>query len=185
MTEAAAAHSRVELVVMSAVLAGLLAGCTAPARVAGPEPGMVTPTRDGPPGAAPGSCWGKTVSPAVVQTVQDKVLDKPAKVNPDGTLASLPVYRTVERQQIVIPRKDNWFETPCPEVFTPEFIASLQRALTARNAYGGAINGQMDVSTRAAIRAYQAPEGPDSDLLTLQTARQLGLVAAPLASSNG
>ncbi|NNK16468.1 MAG: peptidoglycan-binding protein, partial [Sulfitobacter sp.] len=112
-----------------------------------PEPGVVAPTRNGPEGAAPGTCWGRTVSPAVVERVSQRVQIKPAKVNPDGTVAELPVYRTEDRQIIVTPRKDNWFETPCPDVLTPEFISSLQRALQARGAYAGIITGVMDAPT--------------------------------------
>jgi peptidoglycan hydrolase-like protein with peptidoglycan-binding domain len=35
----------------------------------------------------------------------------------------------------------------------------------------------MDARTRAAVRAYQKPEGLDSGILSLAAARRLGLVA--------
>lgn len=146
-----------------------------------PEPGVIEATRDGPADAPPGSCWGKTVSPAVIESITETIEVKPAKVNPDGTVAELPVYRTEDRQVIVTPRRDNWFETPCPDVLTVEFISSLQRALVARGDYAGAVTGVLDPSTRAAIRRYQSPTGPDSAVLSLDSARSLGLVAVERA----
>jgi len=142
-----------------------------------PEPGVIKATRNGPSGAAPGTCWGRTVSPAVIETVTEQVQVKPAKVNPDGTISSLPVYKTEARPLIVTQRVDNWFETPCPEALTAEFNASLQRALAVRGYYIGAVNGEMDAATRAAIQSFQRLDGLDSGVLSLATARKLGLVA--------
>lgn len=159
------------------VMATLVMACDAPLPVATPAP-----TRSdqlAPEGAPPGTCWGRVSSPAVVESVTEQVLVTPAKVNPDGTIASLPVYRSEDRQQIVTPRQDRWFETPCPPAFTVEFVSSLQRALTARRIYGGPINGTMDVETRRAVRNLQAAGGLDSDVLSLETARSLGLVISP------
>ena len=145
-----------------------------------PEPGVAVATRAGPPGAPMGSCWGRTVTPAVVQTVEEQVQIKPAEINDDGTIASLPTYRTEKRQEIVSARVDNWFETPCPEVLTPEFVASVQRALVARGLYAGDANGVFDVSTRKAVRQYQISiGGPDSPVMAIETARSLGLIAVP------
>ncbi|MEM8648801.1 MAG: peptidoglycan-binding domain-containing protein, partial [Pseudomonadota bacterium] len=80
----------------------------------------------------------------------------------------------------VTPREDTWFETPCDDVMTPEFTASLQRALKARGHYQGAVNGRMDGRTQAAIRAYQKPQGLDSGMLSLAAARQMGLMQVDL-----
>ena len=142
-----------------------------------PEPGVLAATRNGPVGAPPGSCWGKTVSPAVVQTVEQQVQTKPAQVNDDGTIGALPKYRTTTRQEIISPRVDNWFETPCAEVLTPEFIATLQRALSVRGFYAGSANGVYDRPTQAAVQSFQHADGPDSPVLSLATARKLGLIA--------
>lgn len=148
------------------------------------EPGVFAPTREGPKDAPKGTCWGRTFSPAVVETVTSQVLVKPAQVNPDGTVTSLPEYRTEGRQVIVTPRKDNWFETPCPEVMTPEFTSSLQRALQARGTFGGEVTGVMDVSTRKAVELFQSRNiGLASTVLSLETARLLGLIAVPRAPS--
>lgn len=141
------------------------------------EPGVYQATRNGPDGAPQGSCWGRTVSPAVIETVTEQVQVSPAQYNPDGSLLRPPTYRSEARQMIVTPRVDSWFETPCAEALTPDFIASLQRALAVRRYYEGPITGVLDKSTQAAIRAFQRTTGPDSGVLSLASARQLGLIA--------
>ena len=159
-----------------------LAGCdalpvAAPAAPP-PAPGVLTETTIGPPGAADDTCWGKTVTPAIIETVTSQVLVKKAEVNPDGTIGKPPVYRDESRQEIVTPRQETWFETVCPSTLTPEFVASLQRALLARSLYLGAITSVMDPATRAAVQVFQVENGgPDSRVLTLETARALGLIA--------
>ena len=170
----------------TAYRAALLLGCvglaacetSAPASPP-PEPGVLEATRNGPAGAAKGTCWGRTVSPAVIETVTEQVQIAAAKMNPDDTVAKPPVYKTETRQEIVKARVDNWFETPCPDVLTPEFNSSLQRALLARGFYTGPITGDMDTPTRAAVQRYQSADGPDSGVLALKSARALGLVAIP------
>lgn len=162
---------------------GLLAGCeTAGPAADAPEPGVLEATRNGPEGAAPGSCWGRTVSPAVVERVREQVQVSPAEVSVDGTITKLPVFRNEVREQIVTSRRDNWFETPCPEVMTPAFVETLQRALAVRGFYAGPVTGQMDVATRAAVLQLQTSEGLASGVLSLATARQLGLIAVDLVA---
>ena len=156
----------------------LIAACDAPLPGAS-EPALVQTLAEAPPGAAPGTCWGKVVAPAVIETVTDQILLQPAEVLADGTVQSPAVYKTETRQAIVKERVVTWFETPCGEDLTPEFVASLQRALKARGYYRAAINGQMDSRTRAAIRRFQKPEGLDSGILSLAGARKLGLIAVP------
>ena len=168
------------------VMPVLLAGCD-PVAIDGPdaapEPGVIEVTRNGPAGAPADSCWGKTFSPAVVQTVSKQEQIEPAKVNPDGTIGAPPKYRTTQTQKIVSPRIENWFETPCAEVLSAEFNATLQRALLARGLYSGPINGEMDARTRAAVQALQRIDGPDSGVLSLETARRLGLIAVQRSPS--
>jgi hypothetical protein len=67
------------------------------------------------------------------------------------------------------------FRVPCPETVNSVFVASLQRALQARNYYAGPITGQPDSATRDAVRAFQRANGFDSPILTLETAQRLGL----------
>lgn len=163
--------------IVAALLAGLfLAGCqTALPHMA--PPAEVVTRNAAPPGAAPGTCWGQDDTPAVIETVTEQVVLQPAELRDDGTVARPAVYKTETRQKIVKPRETTWFETPCEEELTPEFNASLQRALKARGHYRGPINGQMDGRTRRAIRAYQKPQGLDSGMISLAAARQMGLVA--------
>lgn len=166
----------------SAAALAALAACDAPAHLAAPvaaltEPALVQTYERAPPGAPEGSCWGKDVTPAVIETVTDRVLVQPAQVLDDGTVMSEPVYKRETRQAIVRERRELWFQTPCEDQLTPDFLASLQRALQARGLYRGAITGEMDPRTQRAIRRYQAPQGLDSSILSLAAARKLGLVA--------
>ncbi|OAN79876.1 peptidoglycan-binding protein [Sulfitobacter sp. EhC04] len=179
MSQAISPPARALRLCFSVLLGIGVAACdhAAPAADAVPEPGVVEATRNGPEGAPPGSCWGRTVSPAVFETVTEQVQVEPAKVNPDGSVAKPPVYRSETHQEMVVARRDNWFETPCPEVLTPEFVATLQRALSARGLYTQEITGTLDDATRAAVQTYQQPAGPDSGVLSLDAARGLGLIA--------
>jgi hypothetical protein len=152
-----------------------LSGCLQGQTVS--QSGVIVGNGLAPPGAPPGTCWGKIPTPAVIETVKEQVLVTPAKVNADGTIASLPVYRAETRQQIVTPRTDRWFEIPCPPAFTVELVSTLQRALLARGLYDGEISGDLDAPTRRAVLAVQTARGLPSDVLSMETARSLGIVA--------
>nr|WP_319949198.1 peptidoglycan-binding domain-containing protein [uncultured Shimia sp.] len=161
---------------------GLVAACDqasgiAPDLGALGEPDVVRTQAAAPPGAAPGTCWGRQVDPAIIETVTEQVIIQPAEVQADGTVISQAIYRSETQQRIVKERRETWFETPCQDVWTEEFTASVQRALKARGHFYGPISGQMDKRTRAAIRRFQEPQGLNSSILTLEAARQLGLVA--------
>lgn len=69
------------------------------------------------------------------------------------------------------------FRVPCPELIDIDFVASLQRALLARGYDVGPISGQVGGLTKQALRDHQRKRGFDSPILTLETARALGLVA--------
>lgn len=118
-----------------------------------------------------GRCYGRDVTPARTRTVTQQTMVQPA-----APQDAPGVYRTVTQQRIVAERREIEFRTPCAEKFTPEFIASLQRALTARGYYRGTVDGVLDVQTGRAIRAYQRRFGPDSAILSLEAAQRLGLV---------
>ena len=132
---------------------------------------------EGPPNAEPGSCWGRDVTPAVVETVTENILLHPAELGSDGQIRRPPVYKTETRQTVVQPRRENWFEVPCADQLTPDFIASLQRALAARGHYNGPPTGTIDLRTRQAIHRFQRSEGFDNPTLTVAAARKLGLIA--------
>jgi hypothetical protein len=138
------------------------------AEVGRTEPATLTETVDG-------RCYARDVAPAVIETVTEQTLVQPAQLGSDGSVLYPAVYRTEKRQKIVRPRKELWFEIPCEEDLTPDFIASLQRALAARGFYHGAVTGKIDARTRRAVRAYQRQFGLDSAVLSLAAARRLGL----------
>lgn len=103
---------------------------------------------------------------------------QPAVVRSDGTVDTPAAFRTVTRQQILRERREVEFETPYASVMTPEFIASVQRALLARGYYIGAITGQIDTRTSRAIERFQTDQNDvHTTTLTLRSARALGLVA--------
>ncbi|WP_116087279.1 peptidoglycan-binding protein [Tropicimonas sp. IMCC34011] len=116
---------------------------------------------DGPPQAPPGTCWSRDETPAVIETVTEET------------------GRQIQR--IVVERREVWFETVCEGAMPPDFIASIQRALAARGLYQGPADGEANAGTRAAIRAFQAPLGLNSSVLSLVAAQELGLApkAAP------
>jgi len=152
-----------------------LSGCVSgPA----PEPGplAVVPVID-PRG---GICVSRATTPAIIETVTDQVLVQPPEIGSDGTVRSPAVFRTVTQQRILRERREVEFETPCPTIQTPEFIASLQRALQARGYLRGPINGVYDERTGRAVQRFQSDRGDvDSPVLTLETGRALGLIALP------
>ncbi len=157
------------------LIAGLTAGCNG--GISGEEDVVSRAHRAAPPGAAPDTCWDKEVSPAVIETVTEQIILQPAEIMADGTVVQPAVYKTETRQAIVKERNETWFQIPCAEMQTPDFVASVQRALSARGYYRGPVSGELDRRTRNAIRAYQKPQGLDSGVLSLAAARQLGLVA--------
>lgn len=156
-------------------LALALAACGPPVEFSGAE--VTRSTSDAPEGADPGKCYARDVSPAVVETVTEQVMVQPPQIAADGSVLYPGVYRTETRQAIVQERQELWFETPCERDLTPDFVASLQRALKARGLFAGPVNGRMTSRTRAAVRAFQAPRGLDSSIVSVKTARQLGLIA--------
>lgn len=141
------------------------------------ETTLITTPGEGPPDAREGACYGKDVTPAIVEVVTEQLLIQPPQIASDGAIIHPAIYRTSTHQAIITERKEFFFEVPCAEVMTPDFIASLQRALKARGLYRGVLTGVIDARTKRAIRTFQRPGGLNSEILTLDTARQLGLIA--------
>ncbi|MEM1234906.1 MAG: peptidoglycan-binding domain-containing protein [Pseudomonadota bacterium] len=163
--------------VLLPTLLGLVACASGLDPVTRAEPEPLRLRMEGPPGATPGICWGRDTTPAIYETVTEKILLQPAEISADGTIRNAPVYKDESQQRIVRERKDVWFETPCAADLTPQFIASVQRALQVRGFYAGPVTGAFDARTRRAIRDYQSPQGLNSAILSTAAARQLGLVA--------
>lgn len=124
-----------------------------------------------------GRCFGRDITPAVIETVTAQVLDQPEVRAEDGSVVSPAVFRSEIRQEITRERQVVAFETICPPAYTVEFVQTLQRALMARGFYRGEINGHLDADTGRAIQSFQRDDGPDSPLLWISTARELGIVA--------
>lgn len=166
-------------------LVGALSACVPPGSYV-PDPEGDPPVPDfasaqipPPPGVNPDGCWVRDVAPAQLETVTRQIEVAPARYAEDGTLLSPARFRTETAQVITEERRNLLFETPCPDRLTPDFIASLQRALAARALYRGEITGTLDVPTQRAIRRYQRQRGLPSGLLSIQSARALGLLATP------
>ena len=111
----------------------------------------------------PEVCQARDESPAVIETVTESRGE-------NGT------YHTEKTLKIVESRRVQWFDTPCLTTWTPDFIASVQRALIVRGLMSGPATGAITSETRAAIRAFQREEGINSDVLSIAAAKRMGLV---------
>lgn len=171
-------HPRIGLCLLTATA---LAGCSdairpdAVSRLL--EPAPIEISANGPPDSEPGSCWGREQIPAVIETETHQIMLQPSQINTAGALLEPPIYKTETRQRIVRERRELWFETICPAEISPQFVASVQRALAARDLYSGPINGEMTSRTRAGIRRFQQTQGLDSAVLSVAAAQQMGLIA--------
>lgn len=169
--------------ICAVVLAGLVSGCTG---TVSPGDGTAIDVPDfasariaPPPGVNPDGCWVRDIAPAQLETVTRQIEVSPARHAADGRLIAPARFRTETVQEIKAERQELIFETPCPDALTPDLIATLQRALEARGLYRGPITGVMDLPTRRAVRRYQSANGLPSGLLSIQSARGLGLLATP------
>ncbi|MGP6086622.1 peptidoglycan-binding domain-containing protein [Antarctobacter jejuensis] len=157
----------------------LLSACDTPQAVSREAQGPEGP----PPPAeqmADGTCRARDVTPAIYEQVMGQVQVVQAEIAEDGTMIRPPIYRKGPVPRVVQERSEITFAAPCPHQMTPEFIASLQRALAARGYFAGNVTGALDAPTTAAIRKYQSERGLTSAQLSLETARALGLVAIDL-----
>lgn len=166
---------------LAALAALALAACQPLAPVdSGPPPeaGQIRVYQDTrPDGHSADQCWGQQPLPARYELVSAPVKVVEAQYTADGTLLHPPIYRNLTQKKQVGPDRALWFETPCPATVTPDFVASLQRALRARGLYSGPDSGTLDARTRYAVREFQSPLGLDSETLSLDAARLLGLAA--------
>jgi hypothetical protein len=96
-----------------------------------------------------GTCWGSDVLPARMD------------------------YET----NVIASAEVQVFAVPCPELFSQSFVETLQRALAARGHFASDVTGFVDTNTRSAILTFQQDQGFNSSVLTLESARTLGLLA--------
>ncbi|WP_298256936.1 peptidoglycan-binding domain-containing protein [uncultured Litoreibacter sp.] len=165
----------------AAVTLAVLTGCS-PVSVGPDVTKLITPTHITavdmkPPSELPGVCWGHIPGPQITQIVSDIVIATPAQFGPNGEEISPAIYREVTRPQTFNEGDGRWFTRTCDADMTPEFVATLQRALAARGLYRGDINGLMDQRTLRAVQEFQTPQGLDSAVLSQSAAQQLGLIA--------
>lgn len=174
---------------LSALAALSLAACqttAGPGTVSRLNPPPATGDPDAaPPGAPPGTCWTRQIMPATVETITRHKLVSPAETAPDGRILTPARYRTEKHQRIVEERRAIRFQTPCRAQLDHEFIASMQRALAVRGFYRGAITGRYDAPTRHSVLRFQTEQGLESGILSLKTARQLGLASYPPPPADG
>ena len=184
MNTAYRGRARIAGLVPVGLLAGLLVGCAPAADGAAPldlgDEAIITDFALAPPDAQPDACYGKDVTPGVIEHVTERVQVAEAEIGPDGNVLVPPRYEERTTQKLVTGREPIYFETPCPPRWTPDFIASIQRALKTRGIYTGAVTGTLDAGTRAAIRSYQVGRGLNSAILSTESARELGLVEVDL-----
>lgn len=128
-----------------------------------------------------GACFARDSSPAVIETVTEQVQLTPETRAEDGSILSPATYRTKTATRMLRDRETVWFRAPCPSEMTPDFIASLQRALKARGYYLASLTGTLDAATTDALRRYQTDRGLDSRQLSLAAARDLGLVTTDIS----
>jgi peptidoglycan hydrolase-like protein with peptidoglycan-binding domain len=136
---------------------------------------------DGPANARKDACYIKYQAPALIETVTEQILVRPEKRGFDietgqPIIIEAAIYRTETVQKIVRARQEDWIETVCAKDQTFEFLENLQRALTARGHYYGAITGIMDERTKRSIRKVQKTYDVNSSDLTLDLAESYGLV---------
>lgn len=133
--------------------------------------------RDTPPQPGEHGCFAEQSRPAVVETVTEQVLVQPEVRDPvSGKVTQPAAYRSTSHAKIVQGAAKMWFPAPCGAVMTPDFVATLQRALAARGLYHGPVTGQLDAATNAAINAYQRPRGLFSATLSTRAAQEMGLL---------
>lgn len=124
-----------------------------------------------------GLCQAEDATPAVIETQTEQVLITPADLRDDGSVRRPAEYQTLTRQVIVEPRTEQRFAALCEREITPQLVMNLQRALAVRGFYTGPISGELNWRTRRAVRLFQQDQGIDSAILSLETARYLGLVS--------
>ncbi len=138
----------------------------------------------------------ETEVPAVYKTVKKRVVAKPASTREvtvpahyhtitktvEATPASVqrtPVaetYKTVTKTLEAAPARTVWTSVLCDVNTTPDVVSRLQRALKTAGHYRGPIDGVIGSQTTGAIRTYQAAQGIEADILTIDNAKKLGIL---------
>ena len=134
--------------------------------------------------------------PAVYRTVKKRVVDQPAttrtveipakyrtvtktvEVTPASVKRTdVPAqYKTIKKTVEAAPARTVWTSVLCDVNTTQDVVVRLQRALKSAGHYGGPIDGVIGGQTRRAIASYQTAQGVESDILTIDSAKKLGVI---------
>ena len=126
---------------------------------------------------AQGRCFASQDGPTETRIVSELVEVVPEVRDANGVVVSAAIFRNQTRPRTVRSGEGATFETVCPQVYTLDFVATLQRALTVRQAYAGRVTGEYDAATSLAVQRFQRARGIDSPLLSVDVARELGVFA--------
>lgn len=123
-----------------------------------------------------GRCFTRQSGRTQTEIVNQLVEVVPAQIDQNGVVTSPAVFRNVTRPQAVQVAEGAKFEAVCPQRYTADFVATLQRALIVRRAYDGPVTGVYDPATIAAVTQFQRKMGIDSPMLAVIVARDLGII---------
>lgn len=115
----------------------------------------------------------EVVIPAKYRTITKTVEATPASVQRTAIPAK---YKTVTKTVEAAPARTVWTSVLCDVNTTPDVVTRMQRALKSAGHYGGPIDGIIGSQTTRAIASYQAAQGVESDILTIDSAKKLGIL---------
>jgi hypothetical protein len=111
--------------------------------------------------------------PAEYSNVTKTVEVTPASTNTTTTPAT---YKTVTKTVNAAPSRTVWTSVLCDVNTTPGVVRRLQTSLKSAGHYGGPIDGVIGSQTRSGIKSYQSAQGVKSDILTIDSAKKLGII---------
>lgn len=138
----------------------------------------------------------ETEVPAVYKTVKKRVVATPASTREvtvpahyhnitktvEATPASVqrtPVpetFKTITKTIEAAAARTVWTSVLCDVNTTPDVVSRMQRALKSAGHYRGPIDGVVGSMTTRAISSYQSAQGVKSDILTIDSAKKLGIL---------
>ena len=124
-----------------------------------------------------GRCFTRQAGRTQTEIVNQLVEVVPAQKDQNGVVINPAVFRNVTRPRAVQVAEGAQFEAVCPQRYTADFVATLQRALIVRRAYDGSVTGVYDAATIAAVTQFQRKMGIDSPMLAVIVAQDLGIIA--------
>lgn len=110
--------------------------------------------------------------PAEYGTVRRRVLVTPAS----SRVVEIPAkYDTVTRKVKVDDGRQDWHLILCETNVTPEIVGRIQQALQSAGHNPGPVNGELNVTTLAAVREFQVKNGLKTVGVTIETLDKLGV----------